>query len=355
MKSASTSASTSRTRVALILFLPILALAFQNCLTASLPITTPLEHLSTNNNGQPYDGKVFVREGNCPDGTLVESRIIYRVGKNSILYREGCTTGQPRSIDAREIQHDPTQTEQLTYAGVTFNLERPAIPLPGLVSWYYQLTGALQSRPAAIYITDMFQLTTDSVATLKAAGHTVICTVSAGTSENWNPDAEQFSQADLGNQAAPGERWLDTRSASVRQIMLNRLDIAKSKGCHGINFDAVDGYSNQSGFPLTTQTQLEYNLFLAFAAHDRHLILSLNNAPELANELAEYFDFAIAEQCFVYNECQLYQPFILRSKPVLAAEYGSYSKAQCSQATDALLSLAFMNQELDGSRFESCH
>ncbi|MFP3534108.1 endo alpha-1,4 polygalactosaminidase, partial [Burkholderia sp. SIMBA_042] len=89
--------------------------------------------------------------------------------------------------------------------------------------------------------------------TLKSQGKRVVCYFSAGSSENWRSDYSQFTAADQGNplDGWAGERWLDTRSANVRRIMTARMDLAKSKGCDGIDPDNVDGYTNNPGLPLT--------------------------------------------------------------------------------------------------------
>lgn len=43
---------------------------------------------------------------------------------------------------------------------------------------------------------------------------------SAGTFEDWRPDASQFTAADKGaSNGWPGESWIDTRSPNVRTIM----------------------------------------------------------------------------------------------------------------------------------------
>ncbi|WP_414691363.1 endo alpha-1,4 polygalactosaminidase [Noviherbaspirillum sp.] len=78
----------------------------------------------------------------------------------------------------------------------------------------------------------------------------------------------QFLASDKGNALSgwAGERWLDTRSANVRQIMQKRLDLAKAKGCDGVEPDNVDGYTNNSGFPLNASTQPNYNRILAAEA-----------------------------------------------------------------------------------------
>lgn len=355
----------------LILSTYILVIFFQNCsklqtgqelsessnkMNPSIlnPESNPQE---SDGNGQPYDGKIFVKNKNCADGTSVDSRIVMDSDLTAAtFYRRDCATNNPESIEISQIRFDSQNSKKLFYKDEEFVMEKPAIPLPGLVAWYYQLTGLLQEVSPSIYIIDMYNYTTSEIANLKNSGHTVICSVSAGTVENWNPDANKFPSSAIGNQVqgGTGEKWLDTQNATVRSIMLARLDLARNKGCHGVDFDNVDGYANNTGFSLNKSTQLEYNQYLAFAAHDRNLILSLNNVPELAVEQANIFDFAIAEECFKYNECSAYQAFIERHKPVLAAEYGVVKAEQCLSAENQLISLAYFNLELDGSRYETC-
>src|SRR6185503_4099576 len=147
-------------------------------------------------------------------------------------------------------------------------------------SWQWQLTGTINtSFDVDMYDIDLFDAPAAKIAELHAAGRIVICYFSAGSYENWRPDANQFPAAALGNELDgwPGERWLDTRSTAVRNIMTARLDLAVQRGCDGVEPDNVDGYTNGSGFALTAATQLNYNRFLAAEAHARHLSIGLKN------------------------------------------------------------------------------
>lgn len=337
-----------------------LLLPYQNCTPVGTHSSNSAGLSSTDkghldNSGQPYDGKPFIIAEACADGTHVSSRILVNKDGSGVLYRDQCSTADPLKIDANQIKG--ANDSQIFYNGRSYSLELPEIPLPGKISWYYQLQGSLiTTRPASLYIIDMFDNSKTMIQSLKEAGHTVICTVSAGAFEPWRADASKFVATDLGNtvQGSDNEKWLNIKSDNVKAIMLERLDLAKAKGCHGIDFDSVDAYANNSGFRFSKLDQLSYNQFLAFAAHDRRLILSLNNAPDLAGSLSAIFDFAIAEQCYQYNECDKYLPFIIKNKPVLAAEYTSFSQNLCQSADEDLLSLVFLNEELDGSRYESC-
>jgi hypothetical protein len=132
------------------------------------------------------------------------------------------------------------------------------------------------------------------------------------------------------------------------------MDMAKSKGCDGLEPDNVDGYANKSGFPLTSADQINYNTFLADQAHARGMIVALKNATDLVSSLVSKFDFAVVEECFRYNECSMYSPFIQQNKAVLNAEYTSYSSSICTEAASLKFSTAFYNLNLDGTKFQPC-
>src|SRR5205085_1877395 len=119
-----------------------------------------------------------------------------------------------------------------------------------------------------------------------------------------------------------GEKWVDTRSANVRSIMAARLDLAKTRGCDGVEPDNVDAWDgNNPGFPLTSATQIDYNKYLATQAHARGLKVALKNDVNQLSALAPSFDFALNEQCHEYSECGGYTVFTNAGKPVFNAEY----------------------------------
>ncbi len=176
-----------------------------------------------------------------------------------------------------------------------------------------------------MYDIDLFDTPKSTIDGLKSRGIAVVCYFSAGSSENWRPDYPRFTSLDQGNALSgwAGERWLDTRSTNVREIMKARLDLAVSKGCDGVEPDNMDAYVNNPGFPLTSNTQINYAQFIAAEARARGLKVALKNAVELVNQLEPHFDFAVNEQCHQYNECNSYSVFISKGKPVFNAEYSS--------------------------------
>jgi hypothetical protein len=193
-------------------------------------------------------------------------------------------------------------------------------------TWQWQLTGTIDTSYAvAVYDIDLFDAPDAVIATLHSQGRHVVCYFSAGSGENWRPDYASFAAADLGKplDGWAGEKWLDTRSANVRAIMSARLDKASARGCDGVEPDNVDGYTNKPGFALTAATQLDYNRFLASAAHARGLKVALKNDVDQVAALAGSFDFAVNEQCNEYSECGAYSAFTGANKPVFNAEYKS--------------------------------
>ena len=193
-------------------------------------------------------------------------------------------------------------------------------------TWQWQLTGTINTSYAVkVYDIDLFDAPTNVITTLHSQGKYVVCYMSAGSSENWRPDYAKFLPSDLGNSLSgwAGEKWLDTRSANVRAIMAARMDLAKARGCDGVEPDNVDGYTNNPGFPLTATTQLDYNRYLAAQAHARGLKIALKNDVDQIAALQPSFDFAINEQCNQYSECAGYAAFTSAGKPVFNAEYKS--------------------------------
>ena len=144
------------------------------------------------------------------------------------------------------------------------------------------------------------------IETLHQDGRSVICYFSAGSYEDWRPDEADFPASVRGKPLDnwPGESWLDIRQIdTLSPIMGARLDLAVQKGCDGVEPDNVDGYSNDTGFPLTAAHQLAYNIWLAEEAHARGLSIGLKNDLDQIPELLPYFDWALNEQCFEYEEC----------------------------------------------------
>lgn len=132
---------------------------------------------------------------------------------------------------------------------------------------------------AAVYDVDGFNTTKEQVATLKRAYRRTICYLSTGAWEDFRPDAAAFPESILGEgNGWEGERWLDIRRlAELERLMAKRFDMCRDKGFDAVEPDNMDGYANESGFPLTADDQLRYNRLIAKLAHDRGMAVGLKN------------------------------------------------------------------------------
>lgn len=227
------------------------------------------------------------------------------------------------------------------------------------VKWQIQLQGEVNPQyPVDLYIIDLFDSSPKLISQLQKSGKHVICYFSAGSSENWRADFSRFQDDDMGAplQNWPGERWLNTRSDNVRDIMKSRMDLAKEKGCDGVDPDNVDGYTNNPGFNITGKDQIDYNRFLANEAHKRGMAVSLKNDLDQADDLVETADFSVNEQCFQYEECDKLRPFIIKNKPVLNIEYNKTTTQDdlCRRSRFLKFSTLILPMKLDDTSRVSC-
>jgi endo-alpha-1,4-polygalactosaminidase (GH114 family) len=212
------------------------------------------------------------------------------------------------------------------------------------------------SLEADIYDIDAFDNDAGVVAALHAQGRRVICYLSVGSWEDWRPDKDRFPASVIGKEYEgwPGEKWLDVRQIeTLAPIMRERFDLCRDKGFDGIEPDNMDGYTNDTGFPLTYEDQLRYNLWLAQEAHARGLSIGLKNDPDQVTDLVHDFDWALSEDCFADGWCEDLTPFIRMGKPVLAVEYtdtGVELEKTCQEAKRLRFSLIFKNREIDAWR-----
>ena len=215
---------------------------------------------------------------------------------------------------------------------------------PG-TAWQWQLTGTINetildgvNNSKKMYDIDVYDTPAPTITRLKAKGITVICYFSAGSAENWRPDYSKFPASVMGKglDGWAGEKWLDVRQLDVlRPIMGARMDMAKDKGCDGLEPDNVDAYTNSTGFPLTAAHQAAYNRMLAQEGHKRNLSVGLKNDVDQIATLVNDFDWALNEQCYQYNECDGYKVFIQQGKAVFGVEYSLDVSKFCSKANTA--------------------
>jgi hypothetical protein len=213
-------------------------------------------------------------------------------------------------------------------------------------SWQWQLS-SVPSSPyldVTMYDIDGFDATAADVSALHSSrsGRKVVCYISAGTYENWRPDAGDFPSSVLGNDVDgwEGERWLDVRkyTGPLGTVLKKRMDMCRTKGFDAVEFDNVDGYGNNPGFPITAADQANFNSWLANEAHTRGLSAGLKNDTAQLQTLQPYFDWALNESCWEYEECTTaqtgygYDKYVAAGKAVFNVEYNLDTSKFCSKA-----------------------
>ena len=229
--------------------------------------------------------------------------------------------------------------------------------MPKHLTWYWQLTGKVKNNePVEAYDIDGFENSAAEVATLHAQGKRVICYIDVGTAEDYRPDYDEFPESVLGlSNGWPGERWLDIRQLSILEpIMTARFEMCKQKGFDAVEPDNIEGYANDSGFPLTAQEQLTYNEWVAEEVHSLGMAVLQKNDGEQTHELLPYFDGALTEQCNQYHECADFEAYLQEGEPVLNAEYHRRASKFCAADNAAGIMGARYNLALNGKRFVPC-
>ncbi len=230
--------------------------------------------------------------------------------------------------------------------------------LPQEVSWQIQYAGKINTAlEVDVFNLDLFDTPSSVIGELHRRGVFVICYFSAGSYEDWRPDASRFPHHVLGNdmEGWPGEKWLDISNLDLLALIMEaRLDLAIENGCDGVDPDNVDGYMNDTGFPLSAGDQLTYNIFLSSAAHSRGLAIGLKNDIGQILELLPYFDWMLNEECFSYQECDMLLPFIQAGKPVFVIEYELSPEEFCPQANQMGFNALHKYWELD-DYYIDCH
>lgn len=223
---------------------------------------------------------------------------------------------------------------------------------PG-ITWQIQYKGILNTNVnAEVFDVDLFDTSFQVIKSLHDKNKTVICYFSAGSYEENRPDSKTLLPAAGNKMDGWPERWLKIGNESIlekiiKPIMKNRIQLAKNKQCDAIDPDNVDGYKNNQ--PITYSQQLSFNKWLSINAHLLGLKIGLKNDLDQVKDLAEYFDFAVNEQCLQYNECNKLSPFYNSNKPIFEIEYeNKVWKKKCKYNKKKGFSPILKHLSLDG-------
>jgi hypothetical protein len=109
----------------------------------------------------------------------------------------------------------------------------------------------------------------------------------------------------------PDEMILDVstpaRRSAIAQVMDKAIDLCAAKGFNAVEFDNLDSYS-RSHKELTLADDIAEARLLVRHAHADRLAAGQKNTPELGSRGRDdiHFDFAVAEECYRYDECASY-------------------------------------------------
>jgi hypothetical protein len=231
-------------------------------------------------------------------------------------------------------------------------------PAPQTAAWQWQLQGKLDlDLPATVYDIDGFEATKADVAALHASGRRAICYLDVGSWESYRPDRGEFPRSVIGRryEGFPNERWLDvSRFRLFRKPLEQRIAMCARKGFDAVEPDNLAGFENRTGFDITAADQLRFNRWIAAQVHRRGMAVALKNDPEQAARLVGDFDFAIVEQCFQYEECGKFSPFVRAGKAVFEAEYELPTADFCERAKALDFSAIRKSYNLFAQPFEPC-
>jgi hypothetical protein len=226
--------------------------------------------------------------------------------------------------------------------------------LAATATFHIQFAGKLDTRIGAkVFEIDGQNASKATVTRLHKSGRKVICYLSAGSVESYRPDARAVPKSVIGKtlDGWPDERWLDVRRTSVLlPIMAKRVADCARKKFDAVEFDNVDGFANDTGFPITAAQQVRYDQALAALAHRHGMAAVLKNAPALVPALVRHFDGALVEQCAQYDECGAWTPFVRARKPVWDLEYAVPHARACAAGRAAGIQVQRKHLNLDAYR-----
>ncbi|WP_131742599.1 endo alpha-1,4 polygalactosaminidase [Actinomadura roseirufa] len=205
-------------------------------------------------------------------------------------------------------------------------------------------TGGACVRPE-VYDIDLYSgtgatgtLNTAAVRAIHARGAKAICYMDAGSVEKDRPEYQEFVKwnnahgRSLIGKAYPGfpdENYANINNDRGQRDYLLKVQEARVRKCvqagfDGVEFDVVNSYEDGekvTGWKISAATQLTYNKALAALAHKYNLAVGLKNDLSQVPALVSSFDFAINEECWENNECDVLKAFIRAGKPVFGVEY----------------------------------
>jgi hypothetical protein len=212
----------------------------------------------------------------------------------------------------------------------------PTVALPPAnVDWDYQIGGSFPPAPSVGVVSR-----DRSVA--PSAGDYNICYVNAFQTQPhergfWKHTWEHWALVlkDPAGRAVVDESWgewlLDTRTPRKRRSLMAIvgpwIDGCAAAGFQGVEFDNLDSWDRSAGL-ISKRDNKEFARMLNARAHAAGLAAGQKNWAELSSRgPALGFDFAVAEECGRYRECESYAAAYADRVYVVEYRDGDFARA----------------------------
>lgn len=244
--------------------------------------------------------------------------------RGALLIAVALLTGCARPVDPPSApQSEPSVTQPATESAAAHRVRLP----PTTGSFDYQLGGAGDIPGLAVVVRD--------ASARPMPGAYSICYLNGfqtqpGDGDSWLHNRGEAVLRDAHGSPVrdpdwPDEYVLDPSTAAKRSIILGVLTPVLSacadKGFDAIdldNFDTFRRFSDATTGHIDEAGAVELARSFTTLAHDRGLAVAQKNTPDAA-EIGRRtigFDFAVAEECAAYQECdhyrQVYGPHVLQ-------------------------------------------
>jgi hypothetical protein len=239
------------------------------------------------------------------------------------------------------------------------------LPPSGNVSWDWQIGATSESAirtPTGAVMMDLDGFTTSAaeVAKLKAQGVYTVCYIDAGSWEPGRPDSAAYpSYLKIYFDSQWNEWFLDVTdvfqpNSVLAQLLKARLQMCKDKGFDALEPDNLQNDENAGG-KITLKQQLDFNGWIADAAHSVGLAVLQKNGPDKVlmtttsgQKMVDKFDGILNEECAAFSECGGLQEYVKRGKIAVDVEYKA-SHLNCAVASQYGFNMMLKDLSLVGA------
>jgi len=188
------------------------------------------------------------------------------------IQKGGCAEARFEEVMISINKDSPKEENNNIGTNLKLNLNYP-------IKWFYKLSEPLKeyeiNEDYELYDIDLFDNSKEIIQKLREKNKLVVCYFSFGTYENWREDTKNLDESLLGNPLEnwEGERYWDIRNEEIKKILKSRIDLAKEKGCNGVEFDNVDIYKNNNGLGINKEDVIEVFKELSSYAREKGLFV----------------------------------------------------------------------------------